>query len=403
MENTVLAVDDVAGTSSSSPVDGIYFTFVQANGIIHRLASTEMQLVSSLKSNKCHRTLVLFLHGFPESWYSFRHQLLFLRHTPFLAIAPDMRGYGSTSKPFPVEAYTQPELAKDVVGIASALGYDQFVLVGHDWGSQLAWSVSLLYPQKVLGVCGMSVPYAGAPKAGLLTMLQSKYGKCLTDGDDSLTEEELGNARFHYMLHHCLPRCAEEYQNNTSELIYRLYTSTPQQQMDDVDDNEEISGLMFPSFLSLAGSAKENFVADATVAPGLWKRLPRSKVLPKWLTRQDLDYYTDEFQRTGFHGPLCWYRALDLNVKLMAEHAAADDKIRVPALFFIGANDSGILDLYGGKERVVSKLKHNVPGLTREPIVLSGCGHWVNQERPVFVNNTLLSFFHQVTGIRSKI
>ena len=398
------SIGNVDGASSSSPVDGIYFTFIHANGINHRLASTERQLlVSSFKSDECHRALVLFLHGFPESWYSWRHQLLHLRRTPFLAVAPDMRGYGSTSKPVSVEAYTQPELAKDVIGIAAALGHDQFILVGHDWGSQLAWSVSLLYPHKVLGVCGMSVPHAGIPKAGLLTMLQAKYGRCLVDGDGSLTEEELGSARFHYILHHCLPRCAEMYQKNTSELFYRLYGATTiQQQIDNKHHDEGMGGLMFPSFSSLTAAAKENFAADAAAAPGLWARLPRPAALPAWLARRDLDYCVREFEGSGFHGPLCWYRALDRNAQLMAG-CVADGKVRTPALFVMGANDANMLDLYGGRERLISRLKHSVPNLVREPIVLTDCGHWVNQERPTFVNNALLDFFRQVTSIRSKI
>ena len=120
---------------NKTPVDGIYFSFLNANGINHRLASNQPNLHdinASSSSESPKPPLVLFLHGFPDSWYTWRHQLTFLRDKPFLAVAPDMRGYGSTSKPSSVDQYTLPVLAKDVTEIASALGYEQFLVVGHD-------------------------------------------------------------------------------------------------------------------------------------------------------------------------------------------------------------------------------------------------------------------------------
>jgi pimeloyl-ACP methyl ester carboxylesterase len=199
-----------AADISCSPVEGIHFTFLdEVNGIRIRLAST----VPNLKQNgplarQNGHLLVLFLHGFPESWYSWRYQLLLLKDGPYLPVAPDMRGFGSTSQPASTEDYTQTVIAKDVVEIAQALGYQEFIVVGHDWGCQAGWSVSLLYPQHVLGVVGMSVPYAGTPQTDMLTLLQSKYGACL---DESIpVKERRKNCSFHYMLHHCLPKSSEE-------------------------------------------------------------------------------------------------------------------------------------------------------------------------------------------------
>lgn len=149
-----------------SPVSGIYFSFLQANKLRFRVASNLRSLDKSgaVQARASGYPLILFLHGFPESWYSWRHQLALLRDEPYLLVVPDMRGYGSSSQPKSMEQYTQPELARDVLEIAKSLGYQKFIVVGHDWGAQLAWSVSLLYPRNVIGVCAMSVPYAGTPK-----------------------------------------------------------------------------------------------------------------------------------------------------------------------------------------------------------------------------------------------
>jgi pimeloyl-ACP methyl ester carboxylesterase len=404
--------------NETTAVEGIYFFWINANGITHRVASTDRRLIPPPQNDHCNsrtracktattprahrRHLILFLHGWPESWYSWRHQLLSLKDNPsYLAVAPDMRGYGSTTTPCPVlEEYTQPALANDVMGIADALGYDQFIVVGHDWGSQLAWTVALLYPERILGVCGMSVPYAGTPQASFLTMLQAKYGKCLFDEDDngrisSSSRKEREAANFHYILHHCLPRVAEEYDKNCRELLYRLYGYHPGCPIEPGTPEVDLHGLMFPP----SGDAKKDCtrVLDATASPGLWCRTPRPTRLPSWMTERDLDYYVHEFERAGFAGGLLYYKALDSNFNLMKsalrrDNGSLDDKIRPPALFVTGEKDE-VIHMYGGMDTMLSKLKAAVPNMIQEPIILIGCGHWIQQESPTIVNEALLTFF----------
>jgi pimeloyl-ACP methyl ester carboxylesterase len=387
-------------TTDLSPIDGVYFSFVKADGIVHRLASTERNLTKggAAFARSQGYPLIIFLHGFPESWYSWRHQLLCLRDRPVLAVAPDMRGYGSTSQPVSVEAYTQPVLAKDVLEIAKALGYNKFIVVGHDWGCALAWSVALLYQEHVSGVCGMSVPYAGTPKKGLLSMLQAAYGECL---DPYLPRETMLKARFHYMLHHGLPRCAEEYNKNVREFLYRIFAYRPGCDVEEGTPEHDVHSLMFPR------TGDENHdntrTLDATAAPGLWLRIPRPMSLPNWLTQQDLEYFYNEFEKAGFHGGLCWYQAADKNFQLMKEllrkeDGGYDDKIRPPSLFLIGQDDS-LIKFYGGREKVTARLKSNLFALTREPIFLEGCGHWIQQEKPEVVNHALLRFIDDVTNM----
>ena len=387
--------------SDSSPVDGIFFSFVIANGITHRLASTRKKLmdkeVGASMARANGQSLVLFLHGFPESWYSWRHQLLFLKDKPYLGVAPDMRGYGSTSQPESVEEYTQPVLACDVLGIANALGYERFFVVGHDWGSALAWNVALLYPECVIGVCGMSVPYAGTPKAGFLSLLQHKYGESI---DPTVPREVRQRARFHYILHHCLPRATEEYNRNAREVLYRLYANRNDCALEEGTPEYDIHGLMFPP--SGDEDCDRFRPLDATTAPGLWLRLPRPTTLPPWMNENDFEYFLKEFLQAGFGGGLRWYQALDRNYELMKallqdKNGKLYDKITRPGLFLVGADDD-VIRMYGGTEAMVSKLKHFVTDMTREPVLFENSGHWIQQELFETVNFLLLEFFETVTS-----
>ena len=337
--------------------------------------------------------LVLFLHGFPESWFSWKNQLLLLRDRPFLPVAPDMRGYGSTFQPYSTEEYTQPVVAKDVVEIAKAIGYDQFIVVGHDWGCYTAWSVALLHPNNVLACCGMSVPYGGTPKVDMLTLLQYKFGACL---DETVPHKIRAQATFHYMLHHCLPQSSQEYDKHAREFLYRIYTNRPGCDLEDGTPEYDVDGLMFEH----ATEDDESVVLDATVAPGLWERLPRAKSLPHWLKKDDLEYITNEFERSGFHGPLCWYRAMGLNPSLMKSALSTndgipDDRIYQPSLFMTGENDA-LINLYGGKEKVVSRLEKYLKNMTHPPIFIPNTGHWVQLEAKETVNLALLRFLESV-------
>src|ERR1700757_1053664 len=121
--------------------------FVETNGI-------RMHLVEQGEG-----PLVLLCHGFPESWYSWRHQLSALAAAGFRAVAPDMRGYGNTDRPEPIEQYTLFHLVGDMIGVLDALGYETAVIAGHDWGAPVAWHAALLRPDRFRAVIGLSVPY----------------------------------------------------------------------------------------------------------------------------------------------------------------------------------------------------------------------------------------------------
>ena len=122
--------------------------------------------------------LVLLCHGFPESWYSWRHQLQALAEAGYHAVAPDMRGYGRTDKPEPIDQYTVFHLTGDVICLAQALSPKKAVIVGHDWGAPVAWHAALFRPDRFRGVVGLSVPFRPP-------------GKVQPDQRDAATESSL--------------------------------------------------------------------------------------------------------------------------------------------------------------------------------------------------------------------
>src|SRR5271169_5983887 len=121
--------------------------FIEANGIRMRVAEQGAGPV------------VLLCHGWPESWYSWRHQLKALADAGYRAVAPDMRGYGQTDRPDAIDQYTLLHLAGGMVGLLDTLGEERAVIAGHDWGAPVAWHAALLRPDRFRGVIGLSVPY----------------------------------------------------------------------------------------------------------------------------------------------------------------------------------------------------------------------------------------------------
>jgi len=239
----------------------------------------------------------------------------------------------------------------------------------------------------------MSVPFAGldSPKHyGPLTQLQRKYGRCL----DRSTDEDKRKAKFHYMLHHCLPGAAEEYDGNVEEALYRLYSYQPG--VDCFDDTPEVSNKrMFLPKQQQNDNDSAGF--DAWSAPGWWKRLPRPVKLPPWLSQNDLNFYISEFKSAGFAGGLKWYQALDINWKALRHLRYR--KIRAPALFIAGEED-GVIEAHGGVEFVMKRMENCCEHLAGV-IMLEGAGHWIQQERAYDVNRCLLRFLD--TSVHSEI
>lgn len=308
---------------------------IEANGIQHRIAEAG------------DGPFVFLLHGFPESWYSYRHQLEALAEAGYHAVAPDMRGYGGTDAPAEIEKYTLLHIAGDVVGLAAAMGADRFAVVGHDWGSPAASSVALLRPDIVRGVALLSVPYFPRGDVDLLTGLTAALGPD------------------NYQVFFQEPGVAE--------------------MLLEADIRKSVTTFL----VTLSGDWQEMNLLDKvdadTFAPDL-----SSVPLPKWLTEADIDYYTDEFARTGYRGGLNWYRTSKLNWELMAPWHNAP--LLPPSLFVAGDRD--LVVNWPGIRDFIDNLKVlGMPNLTKA-VLLEGCGHWTQQERASDVNDLLLEFLN---------
>ncbi|MFN0186801.1 MAG: alpha/beta fold hydrolase [Aquabacterium sp.] len=323
-----------------SPVDGIAFTEHTVNGIRMRVAGC----------GPADGPLVVCCHGWPESWYSWRHQLLALGAAGYRAVAPDMRGYGGTEAPEAIDQYSILHLVGDTVDLVGALTprgqAPRAVIVGHDWGAPVAWNAALLRPDVFRAVAGMSVPWTPPSRTDLLSALRKQ-----------------GITTF-YMQYFQAPGVAEaEFERDVTESLRRIHYSG--------------SGDAPPrATFGVLGEGK-GFL-DGTVRPDSQ---------PEWMTEADLAYYAGEFSRAGFRGGLNWYRNLRRNFELMAPWRGC--VIRQPSLFIAGERD-GVLKFPASKAQI-DAYAQTLPCL-RGCHILAGAGHWVQRERAAEVNALLLGF-----------
>jgi pimeloyl-ACP methyl ester carboxylesterase len=292
--------------------------------------------------------LVILLHGFPQCWYLWRHQIDPIVAAGFQVAVPDQRGYGGSDKPAAIEAYNIVDLSSDVAGLATALGHERFIVVGHDWGAPVAWHTALLHRERVRAVVGMSVPYVRGP-AGTMTR-----------------QENFGD-NFWYIVYFQKPGVAE------AEL------------------EADIRKSLRIIYYSISGDAPEgSWTLPKPSSAKLLDGMPDPKSLPSWLTQEDLDYYVEQYQQSGFRGPINWYRNIDRNIELtpQLEHA----KIEQPAFFIAGKKDL-VLSFGGGG--LLAMMDNWVTNL-RGKVIIDGAGHWVQAERPAPVNEALIGFLKSV-------
>ena len=291
--------------------------------------------------------LVMLCHGFPELWYSWRHQFAALAEAGFRVVAPDMRGYGRTDAPEAIDQYTLFHLVGDMVGLLDALGVEQAVIGGHDWGAAVAWHAAQLRPDRFRAVIALSVPFRARGSVRPTTVMPQ-------------TEDAIW-----YQLYFQAPGVAEaEYDHNVRAVFHAGKIS--------------ISGDAPPNTrpFGMVPRRGRPFRWDAPAPP-----------LPVWLTEADVNFYTAEFTRTGFRGGLNWYRNIDRNWELLAPFDGL--KVSAPSLYIAGDRDPVIR--FPGMDRHIADLAKFVPQL-RRTIMLPGCGHWTQQERPAEVNAAMIEF-----------
>ncbi|KAI6674590.1 hypothetical protein NL676_002496 [Syzygium grande] len=303
---------------------------------------------------------ILFIHGFPELWYSWRHQMVSLAALGYRAVAPDLRGYGGTDAPPCVGSYTAFHMVGDLVGMLDALGIGQVFVVGHDWGALIAWYLCLFRPDRVKALVNTSVPWCPGrmwfpsdperkPLESVRAMFGDDYYVCRFQKPGEM-EEDLAKAGI--------------------AKIFQLFLTS-----------RNPGPLIVPKDLGFSGMTK------------LFQDRPVD--LPSWLTDDDINYYAAEFSRTGFTGGLNYYRCLDLNWELSAPWAGA--RIEVPVKFVVGDLDL-VYHIPGVKEYIHGGgFKQVAPNL-EEVVVMEGVAHFLQQEKPEEVTAHIHDFIKKFSS-----
>jgi pimeloyl-ACP methyl ester carboxylesterase len=324
-------------------------------GIRHRMVSTNGIRMHVAEAGEPGRPAVVMLHGFPELWYSWRHQLPALAEAGFHAIAPDLRGYGHTEAPADVGGYTLRSQLADLRGLLDALGVRTAALVAHDQGAGIAWAAAELEPERYPALVALGVAYGPRMPVPLTEYIrQNNPGK------------------FNVVLYFQEPGVAE------AEL--------------DADAARTLRMTMY----ALAGQAPAGLVEEWLVGTpegaGYLDPLPDPGPPSRWcewLTDREFAAYARVFARTGFAGAIRRYRALDADWYQLPEVGTGE--MRQPVLFVTGELDSAYR--FGSLDPMYAAC----PGL-RDVVVMPGCGHWTQQERADQVNAHMIRFLRAEFG-----
>jgi pimeloyl-ACP methyl ester carboxylesterase len=298
--------------------------------------------------------LVLMVHGFPESWYSWRHQIGPIAQAGFTAAAIDVRGYGDSDKPGDVAAYSMEALTADVAGVAKALQPDApAILIGHDWGAPIVWNSALSRPEAFKAVAGLSVAFSGVPARPFTDIFREAF-------------TDKGLFFYQAWFREVGPPEAEA-QGDVRDFLRKFYYF--------------ISG----EAPARTGPPKKH---GATMLEGLVD----PDVFPAWLTPADLDYYVGEFTASGFFGPISRYRNHERDFEWLQSFKGR--KLEMPTLLIGGDKDPA----FNGFGRIAdpgAMMRQHATDL-QGVHVLPGCGHWTQQERPAEVTALLIPWLKGV-------
>jgi pimeloyl-ACP methyl ester carboxylesterase len=293
---------------------------------------------------------VVLCHGFPESWYSWRHQLEALAGAGYHAIAPDQRGYGDSDRPGDVTDYDITHLTGDLLGLLDDIGEDKAVFVGHDWGALIVWDMARMHPDRMKAVVGVSVPFVPFPMPPT-DLFRQAYGD-----------------NFFYILYFQDVGPAE-----------RELEADPRETMRKV--------LYWASGDGMAGREPTLATQLPREGTGFLTAMPEvPSRLPGWLTEHDLDVYAGQFTKSGFFGGLSYYRNLDRNWRITKE--LGPERVAMPSFFIAGERDPVPHD--------DGTMKALLPDF-RGSVIVPGVGHWTQQEDPQAFDEALLGFLKEVS------
>ena len=292
--------------------------------------------------------LVILLHGWPQCWYLWRHQIDPLVAAGYRVAVPDQRGYGGSECPPNISDYNIRTLAADVAGIAPALGHDEFTLIGHDWGCVVAWNTALLHEESCTAVMGLSVPFWRMTDAALNPPgMDDQFWYMRYFQEEGRVEAEL----------------EKDLERSLRILYYGLCADAPAQSWMKQLEHPRSSGLL-----------------DA---------LPEPEQLPGWLTPEDLDYYVEQYRTSGFRGPVNWYRNIPTNNGITPE--LEGKKFSQPAAFVAGAADDVLLYDPNWRATFPDAFED-----LRFLEIIEGAGHWVQAEKPQETTACILRFLREL-------
>lgn len=286
---------------------------------------------------------VVLCHGFPELAYSWRHQIPALAAAGFRAIAPDQRGYGRSSRPEKVGDYDMAHLTGDLAGLLDALKIEKAVFCGHDWGGIVVWSMPLLHPKRVSGVIGVNTPFLARPPIDPIMGMRALYGENMyivyfqkPGAADAMLAKDVGKT-FRFFMRKSAMKASD-------------YAKLPKEER----NLELVKALQ---------SDEANWTGEVL------------------LTDEELKYFVDTFERTGFTGGINWYRNFTRNWEAAGK---IEQKVRVPGLMIM-AEDDVVLSpaMADGMERFVPDL---------EKVLIKDCGHWTQQEHPQETNTAMIDW-----------
>ncbi|XP_058084061.1 uncharacterized protein LOC131231776 isoform X1 [Magnolia sinica] len=314
-------------------MDGIEHRTVSVNGINMHLAE------------KGAGPTVLLIHGFPQLWYTWRHQIHGLAARGYRAVAPDLRGFGDTDAPPSAASYTVYHIVGDLIALIDLLGQDQVFVVGHDWGAIMAWYLCLFRPDRVKALVNLSVAFSRRTPIKTVDVLRSIYG-------DN-----------YYICRFQEPGAAEAvFARVGAERMLKIFFTY-----------RHPGPLMVP---------KDGF--------GAWP--DKELILPSWMSEADFGYYTEKFNKKGFTGGLNYYRALNLTWELTAPWVRF--QVKVPTKFIVGDLDL-TYNSRGAKEYIHGDgFKKDVPFL-QDVVVMKGVAHFINEEKPDEITDHIFSFFQK--------
>ena len=328
-------------------MNDIEFKYVESNGIKLRLAMMG------------DGPLVIFCHGWPESWYSYRHQLPAVAAAGFKAVAYDVRGYGESDKPHEIEAYSMKNMTDDVIGIVDALGYDTAITIGHDWGGPIALNTAALNEHRITATGTMSVPFTGRGPMPTLDLWREIY-----------------KDKFFYQLYFQKEGIAEEeFESDLKRSLFITYTNSDGRGMKHNLEKGQ-SGLMPQK------DKHSSFLEGMEVFEDF----------PGWFTAEDLDYFVSQFEMSGLRGPFNRYRAQNIDWHEIPE---LEGKILDQPAFFVTGTLDPVNFFVPSDQTLIDRIGPNYKNLLFAE-ELEGIGHWTQQEAPEEVNSFILDFLKKV-------